>query len=131
MGTCTHTLDTATQEYHSFFSQFLLTYGFCTKRITMEHSLNAYITIIIPGLLSSSYVQAKLAEVSFCVQYIYHDFCYTSCEAMAGTRTGFINMIHRTLSRRSTTGGAICSSVVRAFAHGAIGRWVDPSLWTH
>ena len=24
-------------------------------------------------------------------------------------------------------GGARCSSVVRAFAHGAIGRWIDPS----
>ena len=23
--------------------------------------------------------------------------------------------------------GAICSSVVRAFAHGAMGRWIDPS----
>ena len=23
--------------------------------------------------------------------------------------------------------GARCSSVVRAFAHGAIGRWIDPS----
>ena len=25
---------------------------------------------------------------------------------------------------------ARCSSVVRAFARGAMGRWVDPSLWT-
>ena len=24
-------------------------------------------------------------------------------------------------------GGARCSSVVRAFAHGAMGRWIDPS----
>ena len=24
-----------------------------------------------------------------------------------------------------------CSSVVRAFAHGAMGRWIDPSRWTH
>ena len=24
--------------------------------------------------------------------------------------------------------GARCSSVVRAFAHGAMGRWIDPSL---
>ena len=24
-----------------------------------------------------------------------------------------------------------CSSVVRAFAHGAIGRGIDPSWWTH
>ena len=23
-------------------------------------------------------------------------------------------------------GGARCSSVVRAFAHGAMGRWIDP-----
>ena len=39
----------------------------------MHHgtSLNAHITIIPPGLFSSSYVQAKLAEVSFFVQYIY------------------------------------------------------------
>ena len=27
--------------------------------------------------------------------------------------------------------GARCSSVVRAFAHGAIGRRIDPSWWTH
>ena len=24
-----------------------------------------------------------------------------------------------------------CSSVVRAFAHGAMGRRIDPSWWTH
>ena len=27
--------------------------------------------------------------------------------------------------------GARCSSVVRAFARGAMGRWIDPSWWTH
>ena len=27
--------------------------------------------------------------------------------------------------------GAICSSVVRAFAHGAMGHRIDPSWWTH
>ena len=27
--------------------------------------------------------------------------------------------------------GARCSSVVRAFAHGAMGRRIDPSWWTH
>ena len=27
--------------------------------------------------------------------------------------------------------GVRCSSVVRAFAHGAMGRWIDPSWWTH
>ena len=27
--------------------------------------------------------------------------------------------------------GASCSSVVRAFAHGAMGRRIDPSWWTH
>ena len=27
-------------------------------------------------------------------------------------------------------GGATCSSVVRAFAHGAMGRRIDPSWWT-
>ena len=27
--------------------------------------------------------------------------------------------------------GARCSSVVRAFAHGAMGHQIDPSLWTH
>ena len=26
-----------------------------------------------------------------------------------------------------SVGGARCSSVVRAFAHGAMGRWIDPS----
>ena len=25
----------------------------------------------------------------------------------------------------------LCSSVVRAFAHGAMGRRIDPSWWTH
>ena len=28
-------------------------------------------------------------------------------------------------------GGARCSSVVRAFTHGAMGRRIDPSWWTH
>ena len=27
-------------------------------------------------------------------------------------------------------GGARCSSVVRAFAHGAMGRQIDPSWWS-
>ena len=27
--------------------------------------------------------------------------------------------------------GARCSSVVRAFAHGAMGHRIDPSWWTH
>ena len=27
--------------------------------------------------------------------------------------------------------GAICSCVVRAFAHGAMARRIDPSRWTH
>ena len=27
--------------------------------------------------------------------------------------------------------GPRCSSVVRAFAHGAMGRRIDPSWWTH
>ena len=27
--------------------------------------------------------------------------------------------------------GVRCSSVVRAFAHGAMGRQIDPSWWTH
>ena len=27
--------------------------------------------------------------------------------------------------------GARCSSMVRAFAHGAMGRRIDPSWWTH
>ena len=27
--------------------------------------------------------------------------------------------------------GANCSSMVRAFAHGAMGRQIDPSWWTH
>ena len=45
------------------FSQFLLTYGhdFCTKQCIMEHSLNAY-NNYFPGLFSSSYIQAKLAD---------------------------------------------------------------------
>ena len=28
-------------------------------------------------------------------------------------------------------GGARCSSMVRVFAHGAMGRQIDPSWWTH
>ena len=31
----------------------------------------------------------------------------------------------------STILGARCSSMVRAFVHGAMGRWIDPSWWTH
>ena len=27
--------------------------------------------------------------------------------------------------------GSRCSSVVRAFAHGAMGHRIDPSWWTH
>ena len=27
--------------------------------------------------------------------------------------------------------GARCSSVVRAFAYGVLGCWIDPSWWTH
>ena len=26
--------------------------------------------------------------------------------------------------------GPLCSSVVRVFAHGAMGCWIDPSWWT-
>ena len=35
---------------------------------------------------------------------------------------------HKRLLRQS---GARRSSVVRAFAHGAMGRWIDPSWWTY
>ena len=28
-------------------------------------------------------------------------------------------------------GGARCSSMVRVFTHGAMGRHIDPSWWTH
>ena len=31
------------------------------------------------------------------------------------------------IMNRSLIEGARCSSVVRAFAHGAMGRWIDPS----
>ena len=30
-----------------------------------------------------------------------------------------------------TYGGARCTSVIRAFAHGAMGCRIDPSWWTH
>ena len=33
--------------------------------------------------------------------------------------------------RASLVPGARCSSVVRAFAHGVMGRWIDPSWRTH
>ena len=56
----------------------------------MEHSINTYITITPPGLFSSSYVQAKLAEVSFFVQYIYY---VTKC-AVLRINFFYYNCIH-------------------------------------
>ena len=43
---------------------------------------------------------------------------------------------HGAMGRRidpswSYGGGARCSSVVRAFAHGAMHRQINPSWWTH
>ena len=35
------------------------------------------------------------------------------------------------LGDTKTRPGARCSSVVRAFTHGWMGRWIDPSWWTH
>ena len=42
-----------------------------------------------------------------------------------GRKGMFYLMVH------STHFGARCSSVVRAFAHGVMGRRIDPSWWTH
>ena len=49
----------------------------------------------------------------------YHGLCYTSRGALAGTRNSSMGPLHE--------GRARCSSVVRAFAHGAMGRPIDPS----
>ena len=35
------------------------------------------------------------------------------------------------LLQQFMSAGARCSSVVRAFAHGAMDRRIDPSWWTH
>ena len=35
------------------------------------------------------------------------------------------------IPRAAISEGARCSSVVRAFAHGAMDRRIDPSWWTH
>ena len=76
----------------------------------------------------------------------YHGLCYSSCGALAGTRNSSMGptpkridpTTHRTMSERSTSElrpapkqGVRCSSVVRAFAHGAMGCWSNPSWWTH
>ena len=37
----------------------------------------------------------------------------------------------RFFAELDTKNGARCSSTVRAFAHGAMGRRIDPSWWTH
>ena len=42
----------------------------------------------------------------------------------------FIYLFDVTLNTLLLT-GAKCNSVVRAFAHGAMGHWIDPSWWTH
>ena len=47
-------------------------------------------------------------------------FCYTSCVELATTYT-------KESTDNIFTKGARCSSVVRAFAHGALGRRIDPS----
>ena len=60
----------------------------------------------------------------------------TVCVEML-TPTAFLNSLRRVVAftkwwrLASTTRGAKYSSVVRAFAHGAIGRRIDPSWWTH
>ena len=41
------------------------------------------------------------------------------------------NARRKTFQSLARVGGARCSSVVRAFAHGAMGRRIDPSWWTH
>ena len=79
----------------------------------------------------------------------YHSLCYTSRGALAGTRNSPMkdrsddsSHHERTLLPRSyislpqlcgslalRSEGARCSSVVRAFAHGAMGRRIDPSWY--
>ena len=47
------------------------------------------------------------------------------------TRTAFPRTTSRWAPCSFTLLGARCSSVVRAFAHGAMGCRIDPSWWTH
>ena len=69
----------------------------------------------------------------------YHSLCYTIRGALAGTRNssmgsdcwwnfrGGVSLSFHSLF----TGGARCSSVVRAFAYGVRDRRINPSWWTH
>ena len=70
----------------------------------------------------------------------YHGLCYTSRGALAGTRNSSMGPPHQGSIRRpiapwanalTTASLQRCCSVVRAFAHGATGRRIDPSWRTH
>ena len=62
----------------------------------------------------------------------YHGLCYTSRGALAGTRNSSMGRRYGITERSiPNKGGVRCSSVVRAFAHGAMDRRIDPSWWTH
>ena len=53
---------------------------------------------------------------------------------MGNTPRMIVNLRQRQTSgyrEGSNKTGARCSSVVRVFAHGAMGRRIDPSWWTH
>ena len=59
---------------------------------------------------------------------ILHSFALFICACLSEMLTSFI--FHKQL--HFSGAGARCSSVVRAFAHGAMGRRIDPSWgWTH
>ena len=47
------------------------------------------------------------------------------------THTHTTGWVNESINTCMFSGGARCSSVVRVFAHGAMGRQIDPSWWTH
>ena len=75
----------------------------------------------------------------------YHDLCYTSCGSLTEKRNssvgpaGGINpTTHHTTRGHVYTAlcchsfiGARCSTLERAFVHGAMDHQIDPSWWTH
>ena len=68
-----------------------------------------------------------LLHSPFCKQdSIYHSHCYTSCGTLAGMKNSSKYLMVDCTPYQGE--GARCSSVVRAFAHGAMGRQID-SPW--
>ena len=57
------------------------------------------------------------------VVFLFINYKYQSCHLNA--------IFFLELSELLLSIGARCSSVVRAFTHGVMGRWIDSSWWTH